>query len=932
MTPERWHRIEALYHSALERVSPDRNAFLSEACQGDDDLRREVESLLQQYHSFDAEPARDSTVTEVNDGIGPGAQLGVYRIESVVGAGGMGVVYKGLDTKLNRPVAVKLLSIRVADRLARIRFQREAQMASSLNHPHIVTVYDADEFEGQQYLVTEFVDGGTLSEWTKQVRPWRQTVELLIGVSDALAAAHAANILHRDIKPGNILLSKTGYAKLADFGLAKLTGAAPASADATVTAGHTGTLPGLVLGTPAYMSPEQALGNPLDSRSDIFSFGSMLYELLSGAKPFHGKTHLDLLSAIVHAPAAPLPPEIPIALRLIVEKALEKEPAERYQTAREMVVDLRRVVRSSMETGIATRNNSGVRFRRGPYALAAGALIAGAIGVFAGRMLWRDPPPVTWQGIRLGGTEIAMNPRISPDGHTLAYVATVGGPAGSEQIAVMKPETGNQAVLTHKEGEIAWLSWSPDGTRIYYDRRGGGVYVVPTLGGAEQLLSEDAAAPEALADGSLLVFRPNAQRQLQAFRFWPDSGKLQPFPVIATATAPVARAFPGGKQAVTFGSSIEKGADAAPHLYVLNLDAGSMRRLPSGLPDDSTLSPTLAVLPDGRSVIAETFSGDGVRFLSIPANGRGPTTTLFTATSQAWFMDSAPDGSLYLDQIDRPIHVLRFRPEGGHVEVVSSIATSGVAGFFGDSHTFAVLPDGRAVVPETLGGRERLALVQDGKDPVALVNTVEETGNPVTAAGPDEVVLMLGSRPNRTIARVSVANGRIIERIPFNKGQVNGLAASPDGKTIYCSAAGTIWAIPPDGGEPKKIRAGRTVSASPDGRALLIGDIDGSSMRLVRVSFDGGPEKEIAYTGQLRPMLQISPSALSNDGRILMPLASSTWYFPPGLLDPATGRLTAIRTDYVTDIHSIGWAPDGWVMALGFDLRSTMWKFQPGTR
>src|SRR5262249_32760212 len=149
----------------------------------------------------------------------PGAQIGIYRIESEIGAGGMGVVYRGLDTKLNRPVAVKVLSNQVADKVARTRFQREAQMASSLNHPHIVTGYDADEFDGQQYLVTEFVDGGTLASWIKPVRPWRQTVELLIGVGDALAAAHAASILHRDIKPGNILLSKNGYAKLADFGL-----------------------------------------------------------------------------------------------------------------------------------------------------------------------------------------------------------------------------------------------------------------------------------------------------------------------------------------------------------------------------------------------------------------------------------------------------------------------------------------------------------------------------------------------------------------------------------------------------------------------------------------------------------------------------------------------------------------------------------------
>lgn len=289
-----------------------------------------------------------------------------------------------------------------------------------------------------------------------------------------------------------------------------------------------------------------------------------------------------------------------------------------------------------------------------------------------------------------------------------------------------------------------------------------------------------------------------------------------------------------------FGRLIEKGVESSSHLYILNLESATISRLPSGLPDDSSLSPTLAVTPDGRSVIAETFSGDGVRFLSIPASGRGPTTTLFTATSQAWFLDTGPDGSLYLDQIDRAIHVLRFLPDGGHAEVVGGIATSGVAGFFGDVHTFATLPDGRVVVPESLGGRERLALLEDGKDPVPLVNTTEETGNPVTPAGPDEIVFMLGSQPRRTLARVSISNGRILQRIPFDKGEVRGLAASPDGKIIYCSAAGAIWAIPMEGGEPRKIHAGLTVSVYPDGRALLVGDVKGTVIRLVRVPLDGG--------------------------------------------------------------------------------------------
>ena len=279
-----------------------------------------------------------------------GTQLGVYRIDSVLGEGGMGTVYRALDTKLNRPVAVKVLSNELADASARRRFQREAQMASSLNHPHILTVYDAGELDGRQYLVTEFVDGGTLKDWVRtQKRTWREIVELLIGVADGLATAHAAGILHRDVKPQNVLVTKSGYAKLADFGLAKL--GEPSTPDGetrTLTEGIT--QPGLVVGTVSYMSPEQAAGQSVDARSDVFSFGVLLYEMLAGQRPFVGSSNLEVLQAIVHVTPQHLGTEIPLAGRRVVEKALEKKPENRYQTMQEMVVDLRRLLRQGVET------------------------------------------------------------------------------------------------------------------------------------------------------------------------------------------------------------------------------------------------------------------------------------------------------------------------------------------------------------------------------------------------------------------------------------------------------------------------------------------------------------------------------------------------------------------------------------------------------
>ena len=261
MTVPAWDELEALFHEALARPQGERAGFLAERCGGRPDLQAHVEALLR---------AHENTPSDAGENRPPlaGQQLGPYRMLSLLGSGGMGDVYRAQDTKLNCPVAIKFLSDDLADRSARRRFQREAQLASSLNHPHIPTVHDAGEWDGRQYLVTEFVDGGTLREWTqRERRNWRQILELMVGVADALAAAHQAGILHRDIKPENILITTSGYAKLSDFGLAKLQhGTTEADAARTETANPT--RPGSIVGTVAYMSPEQASGQPLDARGN----------------------------------------------------------------------------------------------------------------------------------------------------------------------------------------------------------------------------------------------------------------------------------------------------------------------------------------------------------------------------------------------------------------------------------------------------------------------------------------------------------------------------------------------------------------------------------------------------------------------------------------------------------------------------------------
>jgi serine/threonine protein kinase len=430
-----------------------------------------------------------------------GRRLGVYEVQARIGAGGMGVVYRAIDTNLNRPVAVKVLSDAIADPAARRRFQREAQTASSLNHPHIVTVLDAGEVEGRQYLVTEFVDGGTLRDWLQGApRGWRQVVELLTGVADALAIAHQAGILHRDVKPENFLLTKSGYAKLADFGLAKLQ--EEPAADNTETHTDLRTQQGVIVGTVAYMSPEQAMGQPLDARSDIFSFGVVLYEALAGRRPFTGASDVNIVRAVVHRDAEPLPNNVPLPLRIVVEKALEKDPADRYQSMRDMVVDLRRVARQSAETRPLRASTRRVSSRLLWIAAAVVLIVALAAAGVMYLSRPRQPAESTRQEyVQLTNfADSAISPALSPDGRMLAFIRGSNTFVGPGQVYVKLLPDGEPVQLTNDALEKMSPAFSPDGARIAYmgtDNTKGGTtqdtWVVPVLGGQPRRLLTNAA-------------------------------------------------------------------------------------------------------------------------------------------------------------------------------------------------------------------------------------------------------------------------------------------------------------------------------------------------------------------------------------------------------------------------------------------------------
>jgi serine/threonine protein kinase/WD40 repeat protein len=856
--------------------------------------------------------------------LAPGTRLGPYEVSTPLGAGGMGEVYRARDTRLGRDVALKIFPPEVAqDASRRQRFELEARAVAALSHPNIVAVHDVGTENGVFYIVSELVDGESLRSAKFGLR---KTLDIAVQIASGVAAAHAAGIIHRDLKPDNILLTRDGRVKILDFGLAKLTPAqAPSAADADTTTMNTG--PGTVMGTVGYMSPEQVRGLDVDHRSDIFSFGVILHELLTGKRAFHGETSAETMTAILKQDPPELPETVSSSVRQVVGHCLEKEPTNRFQSARDLSFALAAMSQSGSHSGaapaLATPSSSK---RRGLAALAVLALIV--LSVVADRLLSPATPPESWSGVMLGGPEKALNPRLSPDGNLLAMLAMVGD---LTQVAVMKPESGNWSILTrHRDrGLITQISWSPDGALIYFDRQTDvpqGIYSVPVLGGEERLVLENAAFPETLPDGTLLVVRLNAKRQSQVFRFWPDTGRLQDLPVqilnVATISSVQLRAFPDGKEFLILGAPIGPGKEEW-RLLVFDLASGTARQLSPMLRNDSDVQ-NWAVARDGKSVLAAMPAGSLVHVASIPRSGRSPVRTLFTVTQNVWGMEEGSDGSVYVNLVDRPADLTRVSPHGDRGERIASFPQ------LSTPDVISLLPDGRAVVPANAGDHARLMAAESGKDAVPLIATTEETAAPLTSLGQREIAFVIGPMPRRTIAVAEIANGRITRRITPGKGVINSLASSPDGKALYFAAGNSVWVIPSSSGEARMICSGDSVTTDPAGRGLVVSRVETSRMRLFRVTLDGKSEHEIPVDDSVHLFPDIlSPNALRSDGRLLVPLAPwDLWFNPPGILDTANGRVTRIPSDNNSDYHSMAWLPDGQVVALQIGLRATIWKFK----
>ena len=399
MKAERWQQVDDLFQLATERPPEERYAFLDEACQGDKSLCREVESLLASYEraqNFMESPAFEVAPDLLADhsvGSLVGESIGHYRIETLIGVGGMGEVYLARDERLGRKVALKLLPGRLAaDETQLERLKREARTASALNHPNIVTIHEIAEADGTHYIATEFIEGTTLRErMTQGPIPPNEAIEIATQIASALSVAHAAGIVHRDIKPENIMLRPDGYVKVLDFGIAKFTQPEMASGSVQATTQH-----GMIVGTTRYMSPEQTRGLPVDERTDIWSLGVVLYEMMAGQPPFQGATPTDLLIAIADREPLPLAkcaPEMPIQLERIVKKALAKDREERHQTAGDLLIDLKSAAHQ-LDRPVITSGRRRILTLSAVLAL----LIIG--GLISARFLRRSSRPITQTEIK----------------------------------------------------------------------------------------------------------------------------------------------------------------------------------------------------------------------------------------------------------------------------------------------------------------------------------------------------------------------------------------------------------------------------------------------------------------------------------------------------------------------------------------------------
>ncbi len=628
-----------------------------------------------------------------------GKQLGPYEIVSLLGVGGMGEVYRARDSRLGRTVALKVLPPDVADdRGRRQRFEQEARAASALNHPNIISVFDIGESESLVYIVSELIDGESLREMLKGgALPPGKAIQIGAPVADALAAAHAAGIVHRDLKPENIMVTRDGRAKVLDFGLAKQV--TPVSGDETAL--MTRTTPGAVLGTAAYMSPEQVRGEPVDHRSDLFALGTVLYECLNGRGPFERDTAVEAMTAILREDPPDLPETVPPALRQIVAHCLEKEPEHRFHSARDLAFALR-TVSTSRTSGTAPKIAPPPPPKRKWLWPAVSAVLALLLALVAVPHLL-ELEPIDLAEYRF--TPFATEPEVessgvwSPDGASIAYLKTVHG---VEQLMVRALDAPGPLQLTRAETAIAQVFWAPDASLLYYlaQEESGVLYAISPAGGKATRILTDLRAAALSPDGKTLAFwrvavssekprgsvwissppgtapheyRPapfavNGATPGNSLYFSPDGSSillfarmsgtrlwLLPFPEgrgaprrlfadLDLGLAPTASWLPDSRHAVL---SFAPGLSVQPALWLADTKREHIRKLTAGTLGHA--QPSLA--PDGRRMVFTSLEED-YNLLELPIDGSQPRTLLANSRNEM-SPSYSPEGDQIIYSTDR---------------------------------------------------------------------------------------------------------------------------------------------------------------------------------------------------------------------------------------------------------------------------------------
>jgi hypothetical protein len=864
----------------------------------------------------------------------------------------MGEVYRAKDTRLGRDVALKVLSPHLlSDREGLLRFAQEARAASALNHPSIVTIYEIGQAAGVPYLAMEFIAGKTVREILSDGPvPVRRLVDLAAQLTDGLARAHGVRIVHRDLKPENLMVSADGFLKILDFGIAKLSDSSPAKSEVPYL-----TETGMTIGTPSYMSPEQAAGRPVDFRSDQFSTGLILYELATGKRAFHRANTPETLTAIIREDPEPLTavaPRLPAPVRWIIERCLSKDPDERYASTRDLARDLKQMQLNtdglfgteSLKASASSTTSSTAGMEGEPAGKTAslgrraGRIFAATLGVLAivaagagfGYWLRRevsDAPAPSWTGsLVMGGSTRVLAPRGSPDGRRIAFLTIVGGQA---QVAVMDPSSGDWTVLTKRRdagGSVHRVEWSADGSRLFFDRVTDvplGVFSIPSLGGDERLVLDGVQGPVPLPDGSLLVVKLDEERRFVLVRFWPDTGKQKVVgpPVLPDSADLLARLLPDGKEILVWGRFAGEKDAGGKRTHLLNLETGAVTTLLPGV----SLAPPFLPLRDSRHVLARVQAGDLHRIVSVQRDGTA-VQTLLTVASRPRYLVEGESGALYVSFAESAGDVLRFPTSGGVPERLAAMPA-------GLAMTPVEFPDGRLLVPGVVAGRRQL-LVTGAEGELRPLLGSSEAAFPPVAVSPSGVVAFLtgasGAPPQLGIA--SIADGRLLKRYALPRGTVPAaLAASRDGKTFFFADAGTISSLDAATGTTKPLCAGHGVAGDPTADEVVVQRNAASGVQLVRVVLATGAETPIPVTGPLKLAPAIfAQGAIGPDKRILVAaISQDTWAPVPALLDPGTGSVTAVPVSYDGEIVASAWGRSGLVLGMGLGSRGEFWAFRP---